>query len=159
VFFTLSKEGIMRIYLARPISGCGYDEVVNYYQETVLKLQTWGYEVLFPMCGKEYLRNEVQFKAEGYGQPLSTNRAIVGRDRWMVRQSDIVFANLVGAKTVSIGTVCELAWAFDNKKHVILAMEQGNIHRHAFVLEFADVLFENAKDALAYLKKLAEGSL
>jgi len=149
----------MRIYLARPISGCSYSEVVDYYEDTVAVLKGYGYDVLYPMCGKEYLRNEIEFKAEGYGQPLSTNRAIVGRDRWMVRQSDIVFANLAGSTHVSIGTVSELAWAFDNKKHVIVVMEKENVHRHAFVLEFADVIFETTEEALAYLKKLAEGSL
>lgn len=149
----------MRIYLARPISGCSFEEVVGYYEATVQSLKGYGYDVLYPMCGKNYLRNEIQFKAEGYGQPLSTNRAIVGRDRWMVRQSDIVLANLVGSKHVSIGTVSELAWAFDNKKHVIIVMEKDNVHRHAFVLEFADVIFETSDEAMQYLWKLAHGSL
>lgn len=145
----------MKIYLARPISGYSYDEVVNYYDSTVSYLKTLGYDVLYPMCGKGYLRNEIKFKAEGYGQPLSTNRAIVGRDRWMVHQADVVLANLTESQHVSIGTVCELAWAFDNKKHVIIVMEKENIHRHAFVIEFADVIFETSEEALAYLAELS----
>lgn len=149
----------MRIYLARPITGCTYEEVVAYYKDAVARLKFFGYEVLFPMCGKNYLRTETVLKAGGYTQPLSTNRAIVGRDRWMVQQSDIVLANLLGSKQVSIGTVSELAWAFDAKKHVIVVMEKDNIHRHAFVLEFADVIFETTEEAFAYLDKLAQGSV
>jgi nucleoside 2-deoxyribosyltransferase len=150
---------LMRVYLARPITGCTYEEVVAYYVETIALLRGFGFEVLFPMCGKNYLRSETVFKSEGYVQPLSTNRAIVGRDRWMVKQSDIVLANLSGSRQVSIGTVCELAWAFDAGKHVLVVMELGNVHEHAFVLEFADAIFETVDEALAYLGKLAAGSV
>jgi hypothetical protein len=51
----------------------------------------------------------------------------------------------------------ELAWAHDKGKHTIVVLEPGNIHEHAFVLEAADVVFNNEADALLYLKKLSKG--
>jgi nucleoside 2-deoxyribosyltransferase len=150
----------MRVYLARSITGCTFEEVMAYYVETMGVLRGFGFEVLHPMCGKHYLGAEAGvLRAGGYAQPLSSNRAIVGRDRWMVKQSDVVLAYLSGARQVSIGTVCELAWAFDAGKHVIVVMESGNVHEHAFILQCADVVFGTIGEALAYLGKLAEGTV
>ena len=53
----------MRIYLAGPISGKGYDEVVGMYKEKSNILKNMGYDILCPMTGKQYLRNEIEFKA------------------------------------------------------------------------------------------------
>lgn len=116
----------MKIYLARPISGRSYDEVTTYYKKLTESLQYAGYEVLCPMNGKTHLRTELEFKAHGYtNNPTSTNHAIIERDRWMVNQADVVYANLQGSTHVSIGTCMELAWAHDKGKHTIVAMEDG----------------------------------
>lgn len=147
----------MEIYLARPISGQSYETVVDYYKETSDTLKALGYDVLCPMTGKQYLRNEISFKAAGYGNPVSTNHAIIERDRWMVKKADVVYAYLSNATITSIGTCMELAWVHDAGKHTIVVMEQGNIHRHAFVLEAADIVFETHEEAIEYLTLLING--
>jgi nucleoside 2-deoxyribosyltransferase len=146
----------MIVYLAHPISGLGYDEVMEYYNRIEAELRRMGYETLCPMRGKEYLRTELTFKPHGYERhPASTNHAIIERDRWMVTQSDIVLADLTGAQHVSIGCCMELAWAHDRGKHTIVVMEEENVHRHAFVIETGDLVFEILDDALFYLSRLA----
>lgn len=143
----------MRIYLAGPISGLSYDEVVNRIEEITEQLS--HHIILSPMTGKEYLRTELSLKSHDYSNPISTNHAIFNRDMWMVEQSDIVFADLtLGKDRVSIGTVMELAWASILRKHIIVIMNDKNIHYHAFVIEAADIIFDNLNDALIYLKKL-----
>lgn len=149
----------MKIYLAHPISGLSYEEVVKYYQDTTAELKALGYDVLCPMTGKGYLRTEIKFKAEGYGNPVSTNHAIFERDHWMVTQSDVVFVNLSGTQIVSIGSVMELAWAAEQGKQTIVVMEPGNIHRHAFVLEAADIVFDTYEEAMNYLAVLISGRI
>ena len=144
----------MRIYCCHPISGRTADEVFEYYEDMSEVLGSFGYEVLTPMHGKDVLRTETKFREADYRNPVATNHAIYNRDRWMVHQADIVYANLLGASVVSIGTMMELAWASDNRKHVVLAMEEKNVHRHAFVLEAAEVVFETTEGSLAYLKSL-----
>lgn len=145
-----------RIYLAGPISGKSYDEVMRYFTGMSDYLQSIGFEVIHPMLGKDALRTEISLKAHGYGNPESTNHAIVERDRWMVSQSDIILCNLLGAKIVSIGSVMELAWASSMGKHTIVMMESDNIHRHAFVLEAADIVYECQSEALKYLERIAD---
>lgn len=145
----------MFIYLVRPISGCTFQEVTQGYKETANILLNHGYQVLHAMMGKEDLQqNDEVFKNHGYTHPVATDRAILGRDRWMVKKADIVFANFLGAKRVSIGSMMELAWAHDHGKHVVIAMEKDNIHRHAFVTGCADILFETQEEALNYLSRL-----
>jgi nucleoside 2-deoxyribosyltransferase len=148
----------MKIYLARPISGQSYEAVVNYYTETAKKLIIAGYDVLCPMTGKSYMRNEIEFKAHDYdNKPMSTNHAIIERDRWMVSSADIVYANLLDSKYASIGTCMELAWAHDKGKHTIVVMDKENVHQHAFVIEAADIVYETHKEAMEYLETLSKG--
>jgi|LakMenEpi03Aug12_release.lakeMendotaPanAssembly.Ray.scaffolds.fasta_scaffold139348_6 nucleoside 2-deoxyribosyltransferase len=144
----------MKIYLARPISGCTADEVFTYYDNLSKQLRTAGFTVFHPMYGKDQLRTDVRFKAADYRHPASTNHAIIERDRWMVTQADVVYANLMHATCVSIGTVMELAWAHQLGRHTVLAMNTSNIHAHAFVNEAADVIWPTHEEAVDYLYTL-----
>lgn len=146
----------MKVYCVHPISGRSADDVFSYYTGVKTDLEAMGYDVLIPMFGKGSLRTEIAFKAHGQeGNPLTANHAIFNRDKWMVKQADILYANLLGAKHVSIGSMFELAWGSDNDKQNVVVMEEDNIHRHAFVLEAATVVYNNAEDAMAYLQALA----
>jgi hypothetical protein len=145
----------MKIYLAHPISGMSGDEVFGYYEKAVNDLQG-KYEILYPMLGKRYLRNEVKYRAEGYTNfPVSTNHAIKERDRWMVSTSDIVFVDFTGAKAISIGCCMELAWADLLGKHSIIVMDEDKFHNHAFVLDCADIIFNTYEEAIKYLNDLS----
>ena len=142
-----------KLYLAGSISGLSYDEVVNKINAKREALSM--FEILSPMTGKEELRTEIKFKADFNYNPISNNHAVFERDKWMVSQCDILFADLVGAQHVSIGTMMELAWAALLGKHTIVAIDKDNIHRHAFVLEAADIVLETTEEAIEYLRKLA----
>ena len=147
---------MFKIYCVHPISGLSADDVFSYYQRIQKILTDVGYDVFIPMFGKASLRTELKFKAHDYRSPISTNHAIYERDHWMVCQSDIVFANFTGAKSVSIGSMFELAWANHMNKQVIVVMEKDNIHQHAFVLESATIIFETEPEAIDYLTKLSK---
>ena len=150
----------LTIYLAGPISGLPYEEITHRYSYYVPKLEALGFNVMFPMAAKGYLRNESRFESHGYNDnPITTDRAIVGRDRWMVNQSDIVIADLSNAKIISMGTLFEIAWGHLMGKYVIIVMKNDNIHQHSFVLESSDATFDTMEDVLAYLKDFSSGLL
>ena len=147
---------MFKIYCVHPISGCSADDVFNYYEDTQKQLTVAGYDVLIPMFGKGSLRTEMKFKASDHNRgPLTTNHAIYNRDKWMVQQADILYANFTGATIVSIGSMFELAWGSLLGKQVIIVMDKENIHRHAFVLEAGTIIFETTEDAINYLTKLS----
>lgn len=147
----------MKIYTAGPITGLSYDEVMSRYNTQTKMFKEFGYEVFCPMTGKEYLRNETELKATGYShKPLSTDRAIKGRDKWMVGQVDVVFVDFSSSgDRASIGSVMEMAWADEFNKHIVAVIPEGNIHNHSFVLQCADIVFTNVEEAYLYLKTLA----
>jgi hypothetical protein len=140
----------MKIYLARPISGCIYDIVIQYYNKYNKIFSTFGYDVLHPCVGSDFINSE----CNGGTNNEASNHAIKERDKWMVTNADVVYVNLEKTSIVSIGCVSELAWGDLLGKHTVVVMEKSNIHRHAFVLEMADVVFETEDEAMAYLKKL-----
>ena len=149
----------MKIYIAGSISGKDVSEVFIYFMEYRKLFKSWGYTVLNPMTAKGHLRTEKIFKAKDYRHPISTNRAIIGRDRWMVEQADIVFVDLTDAEHVSIGSVMEIAWAYELRKHIVVVIPENNIHQHGMLLQAADIVFEKTEDALDYLKALADDAL
>ena len=150
----------LSIYMAHPITGLQGKEVINYYSETKDFLSDIGYEVYCPMIAKGYMISEKEFKSHGYdGNPIALNHAIKERDKWMVKSSKVLLLDLSGSKNVSIGCVMELAWAEEFGNHTIVVMEKDNIHNHAFVLESADIVFDNIDDARVYLGKLIKGEM
>ena len=144
----------MIIYPARSITGRSYQEVTNYYEEIKKTLEGWGYKVIHPMTGKSHLRTETILKSGGYTNPTTTNHAIFERDKWMVSAADIIYANMCDMENASIGMCMELAWACLLGKHTIIATEEKSIHRHAFVMEAADIIFETHEEAMEYLRIL-----
>ncbi len=145
---------MLKLYTAHPISGLTGEQVVSYI-DGIVRMLGADFEILHPMTGKGYLRTETEFKAHGYGNPVSTNHAIVERDAWMVGLADVVLVDLREAKGVSIGCMMELAWAHMLRKHTIVVMENPSVHWHAFVLEAADIVFPTLAEAMDYLHKLA----
>jgi nucleoside 2-deoxyribosyltransferase len=63
---------------------------------------------------------------------------------------DIMLANLLGAKKVSIGTIGEFFWADAYRKPVIAVMEkEGNPHEHAMIRELTGFRVETLEEGLA----------
>ena len=122
-----------KIYLAGPMTGLTYDEIKGWRDEfiRILPENLIGYS---PLRGKNRPDEEVRWDAHGREEKiLSSSRSILTRDTWDVETCDLVFANLLGATRVSIGTVAELAIAYHMKKPIVLMMEEGGVHDHAFI--------------------------
>ena len=141
-----------KIYIAHPISGGSATEVYKWFDDTANTLMNFGFDVMSPLLGKGHLRTELKFRAEGYNHPLSTNHAIYERDKWMCERADVVLTDLSGTERVSIGCMMEMAWAAAAGVHTICVMPKENVHRHAFVLEAADIVFETFDEAMTYLE-------
>lgn len=67
---------------------------------------------------------------------MLTDRGINVRDYNDTIRSDLIFINLLAARKVSVGTVIEIAWAYERRIPTVVVMEpHGNIHEHAMLRE------------------------
>lgn len=146
-----------KVYLAGPITGLSFGDTEDWRdrvkQFAAANSDKFGHiEFFSPLRGKDYLKNETSIKDTYDEFQFSTSRAIMLRDSFDVRTCDAVLVNFMGATRVSMGTVMELAWAYENRKPVIaITEESGNIHEHAMVNEAIWYKLQNIEDAMRAL--------
>ncbi len=145
------------IYLAGPITGKSYEEAAKGWRQQFAK---WIDETNFksepqilcysPMRGKEFLQGEKKLPDQGYENvPMSTARAIIGRDFQDVKNADLIVCNLSECTCVSIGSMMELAWAYALQKPVLLIRDPKNIHTtHAWIKETVTWEVDNLPEAV-----------
>ncbi len=138
----------MRIYLAGPISGCVFNECVDWrdYFKTLIPKSI---QCLSPMRGKDFLKAKgtITDSYENDG-PMATQKGIMTRDFFDCTRSDLVIANLLETKIISVGTCMEVAWAFMNKTPLIAIIEEeGNLHDHPMIREAIGFRVTTLEDA------------
>lgn len=149
-----------KIYLAGPITGLSYGDTTDWRKSATAYLREFNLSAVCPMRGKSYLQHEKHI-ADSYDSAdkmLSSKHAISIRDKWDVQTCDAVLMNLLGATKVSIGTMVELGWATAWNKPVIIVMEPGNIHTHAFTEELSYIVVDNIDTGIAVIATLFAGS-
>lgn len=162
---------VFKIYLSGPISGLTYNESDKWADEAKDKLhyigsgsnlfQVVGYRPLryneYTLDGKRLDKNIVYNanKTDTVNMnPTLTDRAIVSRDRYDVITSDVLLVNLLGAKEKSIGTMFEMAWAYEKRIPIVCIIEENNIHDHPFVRESIDYRVDNLNDAVEMIHRI-----
>jgi hypothetical protein len=125
----------MRVYLAGPITGHPTEEVKNWRNFVREQVQVAEFidPALLPFDATDaYKARETASKAL---RRLNHGRLVLTRNRILIENSDIIFANFLGAKhRVSIGVVGELFWANSfNKPIIIIREKRSNIHDHAML--------------------------
>ncbi len=78
------------------------------------------------------------------------------RDHQDVITADVVLVNLLGAcQRVTIGTVMEIAWAWDRQIPVVVMIEkQANVHDHPMIREAIGFRVDNLDDGIACVRSL-----
>jgi len=94
----------MFVYLAGPITGESYENVVNWREYAIDQLRLSGITGLSPMRGKAYLSDEREI-ANDYSDAMSTTKGITTRDRFDCMRADVVLFNFIGVERISIGIV------------------------------------------------------
>jgi len=146
------------VYLAGPITGESYADAINWRIVVKTKLGQAKIDTASPMRHKEVLKDDQNLAAyydtKEATDPLITNGGILMRDSFDVRRCDMVFAYLRGAKTASIGTVSEIAWAWLLRKPIVVVMEKGNVHEHGFILAMAPIIVETLEEGIGVVKRI-----
>jgi nucleoside 2-deoxyribosyltransferase len=147
------------VYLAGPITGLDYKGCTDWRQSAKAELAAVGIEAFSPMRCKEYLDGLPTISGHGREYhnmgPLSTPKGVVTRDHYDVHRCDMLLVNLLGAKQVSIGTMFEMAWAFQKKTPIVLAMDEtGGLHDHMFVHQTCGYRLGTLDEALRIVRAI-----
>jgi nucleoside 2-deoxyribosyltransferase len=147
------------VYLAGPITGLTFGEGASWRVTARAELAKAGIKGLSPLRSKEYLASIGKLSAHGrefaHMNVLSTSRAVMTRDRFDATRCDVLFVNLLGATTVSIGTVMEIAMADICRTPIVCAIEpEGNPHEHMMISEAIGFRVPTFEDALAITKSI-----
>jgi nucleoside 2-deoxyribosyltransferase len=146
------------VYLAGPITGDTWDGATSWRERATRYLRNKGILSLSPMRAKDFLEQQVredgEFKIDTTGDPvytqhpLATAHGITKRDMWDVDRSDLILVNFVGYEKISIGTVLEIGRASAQNKYILIAMEEGNPHRHGMITELASLVVPTLEEAV-----------
>lgn len=109
--------------------------------------------VLSPMRGKENLVKTS--KDGGITDPSLTKTDVTIRDYHDIRKADVILAHLesFGSTRPLIGTIAELAWAWDHKIPVVAVAREGNIlmRTHPFINTFVSHYVEHIDEGVDIL--------
>lgn len=145
----------MTVYLAGPISGLRQAQALTWRVWAKTDLEATGrYHCIDPMRGHDSRKAEEALRADGHNWPYGP-KAVFMRDRHDVRRSQVLLVNLLGASRVSLFTMMEMAWAYDQDAFILTVMEnEGNVHEHLAVREASSLIVPTLDDAIHYLKSV-----
>lgn len=165
------------VYLSGPITGLSYQEARYGWRQEVADalvrskddIALTGITVLSPMRHEAHLAEMTDIDTHYPDHFFSKPKVIVEKDRLDIKRSDVVLVNVLGAKRVSIGTVSEIAMAYEQGKQIVLVMEDANSidnrqyetdplssnpHEHPFVTELVSLRLNNLDDAVEAIRSL-----
>jgi hypothetical protein len=149
-----------QVYLAGPITGLDFKGCTDWREYARKDLSGSGITGLSPLRAKEYLA-QLPGPISGTGEEyahlgvMSLPRGVMTRDRFDATRCDVLLVNLLGAKTVSIGTVMEIAMADVVRTPIVCAMEQaGNPHEHMMIAEAIGFRVPSLDEALHVVKAI-----
>ena len=156
------------VYLAGPIDGLSYKEGIEWRKAAQQELAVHDIKGMSPQRGKDYIANyaeiadEMDFAKQEHlvgDNPMSTSRGIMVRDRFDAMNCSVLFVNFLGATRVSIGTVMEIAWAYQLNKPIVIVIEnEDTLHKnHPMLRETFSYVVNNIEDGLNIVKGIFEG--
>lgn len=129
----------MSVYLAGYITDSVIDECVAWRKRLREVYDDWKGMGRYPICWLDPLNGEdySEISHEGLKGVLPAN-AIVHKDYMCVKNADLIVANMntFGQTRPPIGTICELAWAFEFHKPIVMITTDKNYINHPFMSYF-----------------------
>lgn len=144
-----------RVYLAGPVTGLSYHEA-NEWRLKVQRVLLPEIEAVNPLRGKEYLDSQIGPIEPSPQDGFCTDEAIIMRDYNDLRRSDVVLANLAidhpADHPISVGTLFELAWAWEQRKIIVTVGGSDSLYDHPFVRHAITYAAMDLPDAIDYIK-------
>jgi len=162
---------MINVYFARPFSEYSPESVKAYYRNIISGIKELKLDkVIYPIVPLSVYETDPDTNTIGNQPgliPELSDRAIVEKDFFMIRRSDIIVADLTFSGA-AIGTTMEIAYAHANNKHIVLLYDKDR-PVHIFYTGLAHLKYPvhkidpdqkttYIKPVLKYLKTLAHTS-
>ena len=130
----------LTVYLAGPMAAAKSGEINDWRQMAERALKDW----------RPSIRVINPYTEEVFDDPLHVlhgDAAIVRRDLQHVRDATVLLANLRPSAQVSIGTMFELAWAYQLQIPVVTVRDTTH-HDHPMVREASTILVDHVYEGV-----------
>ena len=141
----------MRVYLCGYMSEKCLDECLGWRKKIVTHYNNWKGKEKYPICWLDPFNGEIAHNMSGGGLkadiPANT---ILHRDYAVIQRADLIVANMstFGQDRPPIGTICELAWAWQQHKPIIMITDQEWYREHPFMKNFTSWVVGSVEELL-----------
>lgn len=141
----------MIVYLAGLIS-TDHPESLAWRPDVEFLLKAnWKLDSLSPLRGKDMTKSE----DGGISTPDQGSKSIIIRDYNDIERADIMLVNLNtwGSTRPLVGTLMELAWAWQMKMPVVAVCDKGDVlmRQHPFINECVSHYCETMEEAIEFI--------
>lgn len=140
------------VYLGGPITGQTWDEAAAWRAQAGHQLMRAGWKFLDPMRGEQEQFGFANDQA--LPSTFAGDREAALRDLFDIDRCEVMLVNLEGASRISVGTMCELGYAYGKNKYTITVLPDDNPHEHLFVHSLSSAVVPSLDAALDLLRGL-----
>jgi len=147
---------VNKVYLAGPMGGLTYAEVIGWRQRAAEDLNLHSISSISPVRGiRPGTSLDQIMEINGVEEFDGPSKGFM-RDFYDVERCDLVLAHYPRSM-ISVGTICEMAWAYQLNIPIILSGKIDMIREHMFissmVLQFADSLSQGIERTLDFFQE------
>ncbi len=136
------------VYLSGPMGGCSWKEMTDWRARAEAELNGSAVKCLLPTRS---------FVSESL--PKETDKWINRRDYFDCTRAQCLLVNFQGMKTISIGTVMEIAWAYQKQIPVVCIVEPGGAQKHPMLADSITQEVASLEEGIAFVKELLSEEL
>ncbi len=131
------------VYLSGPMGGCTFAEMAEWRAYVANKLNSSTLKCTDPT--RSFTKD---------GPPKETDKWINRRDYFDCVQAQALLVNFKGMKHISIGTVMEIAWAYQKQIHVVVVCDKEGPQNHPMLKDSITHEAYTLDDGIAAVKEL-----
>lgn len=131
------------VYLSGPMGGCTFEEMTVWREYVETRLHSPRVECTLPT--RSFTPTHT---------PKETDRWVNRRDFFDCTRASVVLVNLLGMKTISIGTIMEIAWAYQKQIPVVVVCEMDGPQNHPMLKDSITQEARTLDEGINFVKEL-----
>jgi len=138
------------VYLAGYMNEKKLKDCLVWRKKIISHYNNWKGIEKYPICWLDPFNGELkEMHMEGLKGNIPEN-SILHRDYKAVVSADLVVANLntFNAKRPLVGTICEIAWAWEKHTPIVVISKEKHFTEHPFIKNFASWIVSDVEELL-----------